>query len=632
MRGELLEYYQSELSALRTLATGFAHDHPDIAKRLQLDSKQSTDPHVERLLQGFAFLAARVQLKIDDDFPEISEALLNIVYPHYLRPIPAMTIVQFDLDPEKGKLPSGYSLEAGREVLSRLEVKGEDPNHPSSRRADAQSTRCKFRTCYPTTVWPLRIETAEWMSAAKLTLPSRPTGAVAALKLRLKCFPDASFSTMTLDSLRLYIDGANHLPYTLYELLTNNCTGILIRDPARPSAPIVELPASAIRPVGFAEDEGVLPYVRRSFLGYRLLQEYFAFPQKFLFLDVAGLRRLGEAGFGMDAEVYFLFSAFEQAKRTERFETDVQAGTFRLGCTPAVNLFDVYTEPSRLDQRSSAYQLIADDYRLRTTHIFSVDSVTLRALGNAIPVEPLYSLGRRAGSEAKAYWIARRKPSVSRRDTPEAESQLPGGPAETAAEDYAGATEVWLSFIDLTGRVVRPEADAFDAKVTCFNGDLPNRLPIGAGAAQTNDFDLPGEGPFRRISALIAPSATVSPPLGKSQLWRLISLLSLNYVSITEGGPEPLRAMLRLHDMGDSPNWSGGDHINGLLEIRSAPHYTRIVREDGAGFARGRRIELDFDEDRFEGAGVYLFASVLEQFLGSYVSLNSFSVVAARSA
>jgi len=157
MRDELLEYYQTELGALRTMGAAFAKQYPKLAERLQLDSKQSTDPHVERLLQGFAFLAARVQLKIDDDFPEISEALLNVVYPHYLRPIPAMTIVQFDLDPEKAKLPSGYPLEAGREILSRLEVKGEDPNNPSSRRADTQSTRCKFRTCYPTTVWPLRV-------------------------------------------------------------------------------------------------------------------------------------------------------------------------------------------------------------------------------------------------------------------------------------------------------------------------------------------------------------------------------------------------------------------------------------------------------------------------------------------
>ena len=631
MRDELLEYYQTELGALRTMGAAFAKQYPKLAERLQLDSKQSTDPHVERLLQGFAFLAARVQLKIDDDFPEISEALLNVVYPHYLRPIPAMTIVQFDLDPEKAKLPSGYPLEAGREILSRLEVKGEDPNNPSSRRADTQSTRCKFRTCYPTTVWPLRVESAEWMGAAKLNLPSRATGAVNALKLRLKCFPDTSFSTMTLDSLRVYIDGADHLPYTMYELLTNNCTGILIRDPARQSAPLIELPASAVRPVGFAEDEGVLPYVRRSFLGYRLLQEYFAFPQKFLFFDLTGLGALRRAGFGTEAEVSFLFSGSERPKRTERFETEVQAGTFRLGCTPAINLFDVYTEPSRLDQRSSAYQLIADDYHLRTTHIFSVDSVTLRSLGATIPVEPLYSLGRRAGAGSKMYWVARRKPSVSRRDGPDGGSGRPDGGTETAAEDYTGATELWLSFIDLTGRATRPDADAFDAKVTCFNGDLPNRLPIGSGAGQTNDFDLPGDGPFRRITASVSPSPTASPPLGKSQLWRLISLLSLNYVSITEGGPEALRAMLRLHDTSDSPNWTGRDHINGLVDIRSTPHYTRIVREDGAGFARGRRIELDFDEDKFEGAGVYLFASVLEQFLGSYVSLNSFSVVSASS-
>jgi hypothetical protein len=263
--------------------------------------------------------------------------------------------------------------------------------------------------------------------------------------------------------------------------------------------------------------------------------------------------------------------------------------------------------------------------RLRTTHIFSVDSVTLRTLGNAIPVEPLYSLGRRAGAEAKAYWIARRKPSVSRRDTPE-ESLRRGESSVAAGEHQSEGVGDLLSGEGLARCAKR---QAFQTRP--IHRNLPKPLPIGAGAAQTNDFDLPGEGPFRRISALIAPSATVSPPLGKSQLWRLISLLSLNYVSITEGGPEPLRAMLRLHDMGDSPNWTGGDHINGLLEIRSAPHYTRIVREDGAGFARGRRIELDFDEDRFEAPAFTSLRAYLEQFLGSYVSLNSFSVVAARS-
>jgi type VI secretion system protein ImpG len=615
MRDELLEYYQSELSYLRTMGTAFAKQYPKIADRLQLDPKESTDPHVERLLQGFAFLAARVQLKIDDDFPEISEALLNVVYPHYLRPTPAMTIVQFNLDPEKGKLPTGYHIAAGKELLSRLEIKGDD----------TASTRCSFRTCYDTTVWPLRVKSAEWLSAGKLDLPSRPSGVVAALRVRLECFTDASFSTMQLDSLRFYLDGSDALPYTLYELLTNSCTGIFIRDPARRQVAL-ELKPSAVQPVGFGEHEGVLPYVRRSFVGYRLLQEYFAFPRKFLFVDLGQLEALRANAFGTEADVYFLFSSFERAKRTERFEADIDSGTLRLGCTPAVNLFDVETEPCKLDQRSSSYHLIADDYHLRTTHIFSVDSVALHSRTDTIPVEPLYALNRSGRGGPKAYWIARRRPSTSRREPSGFESEPP------TDEDYRGPTEIWLSFVDLSGRASHPQADSFDATLTCSNGDLPNRLPIGTGTpGPKSDFDLRGGGPFKAITALNSPSPALQPPLGKAQLWRLISFLSLNYVSLSEGGLDALKTLLRLHNSNESPTWSGRDHIDGLVGIQSRPHYARVVGEYGTGFARGRRVELELDEEKFEGAGAYLFASVLEQFFGLYASLNSFSVLAART-
>jgi type VI secretion system protein ImpG len=616
MRDELLEYYQTELGYLRTMGAAFAKQYPKIADRLLLDPKQSTDPHVERLLQGFAFLAARVQLKIDDDFPEISEALLHVVYPHYLRPIPAMTVVQFDLDPEKGKLPTGYQVPAGRELLSRLEVKGED----------AVSTRCSFRTSYDTVVWPIRVKKADWLNAAKLDLPSRPTGAVAGLRLKLQCFTDASFSTMQLDSLRIYLDGADQLPYTLYELLTNSCSSIILRDPSRPSAPMIELPARALRPVGFGEDEGVLPFVRRSFLGYRLLQEYFTLPQKFLFFDLTKLEALRAAKFGTEADVYFLFQPFERPKRVERFEADINANTFRLGCTPAINLFEQITEPCKLDQRSIAYHVIADDYQLRATHIFSVDSVSLHSRTEVIPVEPLYSIALASRGEAKAYWVARRKPSVSRRDAERRE-----GGKDASPEDYRGTTEIWLSFIDLTGRPVLPSADSFDARITCFNGDLPNRLPIGTGGSLKGDFDVQGGGPFQRITALTSPSPASQPPLGKGQLWRLVSLLSLNYVSLTDSGLDALKTMLSLHNTNESPAWSGRQHIDGLVEIRTRPHYARVAGPEGTAFARGRRIELEFDEDKFEGAGVFLFASVLEHFFGLYASINSFSVLAART-
>jgi type VI secretion system protein ImpG len=625
MRDELLEYYQGELSYLRTMATGFAERYPKIADRLMLDPKGSNDPHVERLIQGFAFLAARVHLKIDDDFPEVTEALLNAVYPNYLRPIPAMTIVQFALDPEKGKLPAGYRIPAGRELLSRLEVKGED----------ALSTRCTFRTCYDTVVWPLEVSSAEWLTGGKLTLATRRSKVVAALKLRLRCFNDASFATMQLDALRMYLDGADHVPYTLYELLVNACTGIVITDPARPAAPPLELPADAIRPVGFEPNEGVLPSVARSFAGYRLLQEYFAFPRKFLFVDLEQLNRLRPAGFGTEADVHFLFSRIDRPKRVERFEAEVHASSFRLGCTPAANLFEVQTEPCKLDQRSTAYHLIADAYHLRATHTFAIESVALRTGSESIPIEPLYSF-RRASTDRRAntYYVASRKTSVSRRESYEPGAARHGGPPpEQSKRDGWAPTEIWISFSDRSGRVARPEADSFDARLTCFNGDLPNRMAIGtgAGAVRQSDFDLPGGGPFRSISALSSPSAALPAPAGKAQLWRLISLLSLNYVSLTEGGLDALRTMLLLHNTNEAATWSGRDHIEGLVSVRSRPHYTRVVGDYGVGFARGRRVELEFDEDKFEGAGAFLFASVLERFLGLYASLNSFSVLVART-
>jgi type VI secretion system protein ImpG len=200
-----------------------------------------------------------------------------------------------------------------------------------------------------------------------------------------------------------------------------------------------------------------------------------------------------------------------------------------------------------------------------------------------------------------------------------------------ATEDYRGTTEMWLSFIDLTGRPILPSADSFDAKITCFNGDLPNRLPIGTGGAPRGDFDMPGGGPFQRIAALTSPSPAMQPPLGKSHLWRLISFLSLNYVSLTEGGLDALKTMLGLHNSNDAPTWSGRQHIDGLIGIRSRPHYARVAGPEGTAFARGRRIELEFDEEKYEGAGVYLFASVLEHFFGQYATINSFSVLAART-
>jgi type VI secretion system protein ImpG len=592
VRDELLYYYERELTFLRRMGADFAQRYPKVASRLQLEPDKCEDPHVERLLEGFAFLAARVHLKIDDDFPEITESLLNIVYPHYVRPLPAMSLVEFQLDPEQGKLTTGYKIPRDTLLYSR----------------PVGGVPCKFRSCYDTTLWPVTVAAAQWTSPDRLSPPVKDLEASAALRIELRCLPDIGFDKLDLSTLRLHLSGESNLAYSLYELLGNNCTGILVRDPSQPNRQPVVLPPSSLQPVGFAEDEGILPYPGRSFLAYRMLQEYFTFPEKFLFLDLSGFEQLRAAGFGDQAEFVFLISPFERADRRSMLESGVTTRTIRLACTPVVNLFPQTSEPVLLDQRRHEYAITPDARRRLTTEIFSVDEVVGVSPGSpdAVKFEPFYS-SRHATERGKqqAYWYARRRPSPWRSD---------------------GGTDVYLSFVDLSERMVHPGLDSVTARLTCFNGDLPGRLPFGN---PNGDFELPGGGPVRKTIALVKPTGVVQPPLGKPQLWRLISQLSLNYLSLVEGGTEALQELLRLHNFADSA--SAETQIQGIKSVRSAPHHSRIVGEYGVSFARGRRVEIEFDESQFTGGGLYLFASVLERFLGLYASLNSFCVLAARS-
>lgn len=594
MRDDLLHYYEQELAYLRRMGAEFAKKYPKVASRLELEANKCEDPHVERLLEGVAFLAARVHLRIDDDFPEISESLLNVVFPHYVRPIPSLSLVQFHLDPEQGQLTTGLEIPRGSALYSR----------------PVGGVPCRFRTCYDTTLWPVQVADVEWRAPHQLNPPVRSREAVGALRVELACLPEISFGELELDRLRLHLSAESGLASTLYELLLNNCEGILVRDPdARPGKEPVSLPPSALVPVGFEDDESLLPPVRRSLSLYGILQEYFTFPDKFFFLDLTGLDRLRQAGFGTRAEVVFLISPFERAERRDMLASGVGPETIRLGCTPVVNLFEKTSEPVLLNQRKYEYQVVADARRKDTTGIFSVDHVSAVTPGSDAPIRfrPFFSLDHGGGVDRTAvFWQMKRRPAGWRPDQ---------------------GTAVYLAFVDMASRMVHPDQDAVTARLTCFNEDLPSRLPFGDGSR--GDFELPGGGPVSRIVALVKPTPPVQPPLGKPQLWRLISQLSLNYTSLVDAGGEGLRELLRLHNFADS--LSVDKQIQGIHGLEASPCYSRIESEHGLAFARGHRVEVEFDEEEFAGGGVFLFASVLERFLGRYVSLNSFSVLAARS-
>ncbi len=592
MADEFLHYYERELAFLRRSGAEFGRRYPKVAGRLLLEANKCDDPHVERLLEGFAFLAARIHLKIDDDFPEVSEALLNVVYPHYVRPIPSMSLVQLHLDPDQGKLMSGLRVPRGTQLYSR----------------PVAGMPCRFQTCYDTMLWPITVAAAKWVTPHELRPPVRGGDAVAALRVELHGLPDVRFADLELDTLRLHINAESNLTAALYEVLCNNCTEVLLRDPTPGSRiPPIRLPGDSVKPVGFSEDEAMLPYPRRSFPGYRLLQEYFTFPEKFSFLDVSGFDLARAAGFGEKVELVFLISAFESSQWRAILETGVTAETIRLGCTPTINLFPLTSEPILLTQKQQEYLIVPDARRRASTSVFSVDEVVAVSPGatETLRFEPLYSFRHGREDAGGLYWYARRKPTGWLQEE---------------------GTDVYLSFVDQSSRIAFPDLDAVTTRLTCFNANLPSRLPFGD---TKGDFEMPGGGPIAKIITLVKPTTVVQPPLGKPQLWRLISQLSLNYLSLEEGGVDGLRETLQLHNFADTT--TARTQIRGITDVRGSPSYARIVSEHGITFTRGHKVEIEFDEDRFAGGSVYLLASVLEQFLGAYVSLNSFCALVARS-
>ena len=587
MRDDLLLYYERELNYLRKSAAQFAEKYPKVASRLVLEPTKCEDPHVERLLEAFSFLAARIHLKMDDEFPEITEALLTVDYPQLVRPNPSISVVEFQLDPDKGKLTTGMKIDRNAQLYSK----------------PVGGVPCTFRTCYDTTLWPVTVNAVQLSAPSRLQPAVKTMDSAWAIRVELKCARDITFPALKMDKLRFYLDGDSGLVNILYEVLFGRLNRILIRDltPGSRLAPIT-LPASALSAVGFGPDEGLLPYPASSFAGHRLLMEYFAFPEKFMFADLSSLESVAAAGFKDAIEIIFLISEIESEGRVQRLELELSKKTFRLGCSPVVNLFPKVAEPIQLSQRQYEYPIVPDVRRPYSMEVFSVDEVSaINSANQKISTyEPFYSLRHSARKEERSgFWLARRRPSNRANDD---------------------GTDVALSLVDLSTEVVDPAASSLFVRTTCTNRDLPSRLPFGN---QDSDFEMEGVAAMRRIVALRKPTSPIRPAMGKSVLWRLVSHLSLNYLSLVDGGETALQEILRLYDVGRTAY--SQNVIQSIRSIRSKPHFTRLISEQGVSFARGMRVEMELDEDQFTGGGAFLFASVLERFFGMSASLNSFT-------
>nr|MCU0625011.1 type VI secretion system baseplate subunit TssF [Gemmatimonadaceae bacterium] len=427
-----------------------------------------------------------------------------------------------------------------------------------------------------------------------------------ALRLVVRTLGEATWEQLSIDALRLQLVGDAPLVAALYEMLLARCTRVIAR-PLDGGEGIV-LPPSAVEPVGFEGDASLLPFPRRSFAGYALLQDYFAFPDRFMAIRIAELARVRALAPGRAVEFVLCCEATDRADWPTLLENGVRAQTFATSCVPVVNLFEQVAEPIRLTRRVHEYPIVPDAYRRRRLEVFGIDEVLVPRPGGGEPrvFLPLHAPRRgRAEVDVAGYWTAQRRTSEWR----------------------DGGADVFLAFVDADAEPIIPDASDVTVRLTCTDGTLPHQLRIPSDG---RDFEILRGAPFVRIEALLRPTPHVPPPLGGAQAWRLLSLLSLNHRSLVDEGAEALRELLRLHDFARTR--AAEEQVASLVRVTSRATHARIPSPGlGMTFVRGRAVELEFDEARLAGGSLYLLASVIERFLGLYVTINSFTQCTVRA-
>ncbi len=605
MDPRLLDYYNRELQFVREMGGEFAKEFPKVAARLGLDGFECSDPYVERLLESFAFLAARVQLKLDAQFPKFTQHLLELVYPHYLCPTPSMAVVQLQPDLGEGALAEGYRVKAGTALRSTI--------------GKGDQTACEYRLGQETTLWPIELVEAEYLGFFQ-DLAGVPgidvTKVKAGIRFKLRSTAGLTFDRLSLNTLRLFLRGKGATPMRLYEQLIGSSVGVVVRPVERPVTWTEFSGRENVRHVGFEDDQALLPNVDRSFRGYRYLHEFFAFPERFLFVDVGGLSRGIRRCPSSEIEVLVLFD-----KSDTLLENAIDANDFALHCGPVINLFPKTADRIHLDKRSHEYHVVPDRTRPLDFEVHRVESV----VGHGSVAEdrteflPFYAhTDQNRYGDLQAYFTVARS---ARRFSSRQKRQGP-------RSSYIGS-ETFVALVDGREAPLQTELKQLAVNTLCTNRDLPLHIPIGQGKT---DFTLESGAPVDAVRALAGPTKPRAARFGGDLVWRFVSHLSLNYLTLTDTkgqGAAALRDLLALY--GDLAEPAVRKQIEGVRSVGSRSVTRRIPNGGPVSFGRGLEVELTCDEGAFEGSGVFLLGAVLEQFFAKYVSINSFTETVVRT-
>ncbi len=600
MDASFLRYYNNELQHIREMGGEFAKLHPKIAGRLGLESFECADPYVERLLEGFAFLTARLQLKIDKEFPKFTQHLLEIIYPHYLYPTPSQTVARFNVDLSEGSLSEGFLIPKNSSLRGQI-GKGEQ-------------TACEFRTVRDLRLWPIKLTHLKYLpslgdiSATEIRIPRHTK---AALRLSLEATAGLNFEELDLEELSLYIRGSGDIPLKLFEQLHANCTGVVVRWQQNKQTHSHYISSKQLSIPGFDAEQSLFSCKRSSFQGYRLLQEYFSFPEAFHFINIKGMQSAIHSCAENRLDLIFCLNRSDTS-----LLKSLTVDNFNLSCTPAINLFHKTCDRIHIDNRSSELHIIPDRTRPMDFEVHSIEKV--QGFGSDLSqgreFKPFYwSNDRVSGFEEKAYYTQRRHPREL------SQKQKREGPRSS----YVGS-ELFITPVDALEAPYPDDLKQLNIEALCSNRDLPLQMPIGHGAS---DFSLTLSAPVESIRCVAGPTSPREAIAEGETSWRLISQLTPNYLSIIDvsGGNNPgaLRQLLEIYI--DTNNASLRKQIDGITAVTSSQIIRRIPIPGPITAGRGIQIDITLDETHFEGTGIFLLGCVLEDFFARYVSINSFT-------
>lgn len=599
MDQRFLRYFNSELRYIRGMSAEFAKAYPKIARRLNLEEFECADPYVERLLEGFAFLAARVHLKMDDEFPRFTQHLFEMVYPDYLAQTPSMAIVKLEPDFESGSLEEGFLVKRGSSLRSLI-------------RGDEQ-TSCEYRTAHDVTIWPIQITAAQYFTrdTVNTALPPKAQKARAGVRINLQSTRDKDFNEINCDQLELFLRGGMEQTAHLYEQIFANTVSVGVRD-VKNDRWLSWLSSDCIEPVGYSDEEALLPCRQQSFQGYRLLKEYFSFHERFHFFRLCELQSAFQQCEGKEIEIVILFD------RADRIlQSSIDSIELALYATPAVNLFSRRVERVQVDSSDHEFHVVTDRTRPLDYELYQVDRVL--GLGensdDVVEFRPFYGETAVRESEGNAFYTLRRTPRIASK-----RQELHG-----LRTNYLGS-EAYISLVDEHQAPVSPEVEQLEIFALCTNRDLPLSMPLGKTAT---DFTLEISAPVAAIKVLAGPTnpkASFANQGGELQ-WRLINHLSLNYLSIVNSGEGTGAAALRdlLSLYADMEEQSVSQQVDGVRSIESKAITRRLPIPGPISFGRGLEISVTLDDRNFEGLGVSILGMVLSRFFARYVSINSFT-------